>query len=168
MRVAWELSDQVWMRVCSTHACGQTRMRVVWELYKSWVTRFGWGFVQLSCVRSNEDESCMRVEDESCMRVEWPGLDEGLFNSCVRSNEDESCIRVEWPDLDEGLFNSHACGQTRMRVVWELSDQVWMRVCSTHACGQTRMGVVWESRDQIWMRVLFNSRACGQTRMRVV
>ena len=66
------------------------------------------------------------------------------------------------------LFNSCAYGQTRMRVLWELSDQVWMRVFfNSCAYGQTRMRVVRELSDQVWMRVFFNSRAYGQTRMRV-
>ena len=115
-----------------------------WEFYESWVT----SFVQLSCTRSNEHESCMRVE--------WPVL-----------------------------FNSHVLGQTSMKIVWELSDQI----CSTLLYSVKRAWKLYESwvtsfvqlsctrsndyeSSTLCMRVewplLFNSHVLGQTSMRVV
>ena len=115
------------------HFRGQSH---AWELYESCVNRFGWKpFVQLSCARPNEDESCMRVE---C----GPDLDGSFVQpQSARPNKDESFMRVEWPDLDM-RFNSHARGQLRMKVVWELSGQIWMWVLFISlARGLTR----WES-----------------------
>ena len=67
------------------------------------------------------------------------------------------------------LFYSLAHGETRMRVVRELNDQIWMTVLlNSHERGQKRMRVVRELSDQIWIRVLLNSRECGQKKMRAV
>ena len=137
MRVIWELSDQFCSNIMDS-------VKRAWEFYESWVT----SFVQLSCTRSNEHESCMRVE--------WPVL-----------------------------FNSHVLGQTSMTVVWELSDQL----CSTLLYSVKRAWKLYESwvtsfvqlsctrsndneSSTLCMRVewplLFNSHVLGQTSMRVV
>ena len=122
MRVLWDLGDQV----CSTLMHSVKR---AWQLYESKVNRF----VQLSCTRSNEHESCMRVEwpvffnsyalGQTSTRVVWNWVTSFVQFLCTRSNERKSCMRVEWAVF----FNSHALDQTTMRVVGESSDQF----CST-------------------------------------
>ena len=122
MRVLWDLGDQV----CSTLVHSVKR---AWQLYESKVNRF----VQLSCTRSNEHESCMRVEwpvffnsyalGQTSTRVVWNWVTSFVQFLCTRSNERKSCMRVEWAVF----FNSHALDQTTMRVVGESSDQF----CST-------------------------------------
>ena len=81
--------------------------------------------------------------------------------------------RVVWELSDQIwmriLFNYYARGQTRMRIVWELNKQIWMKVLfNSYVHGKTRARVVWELNDNIWMRILFSFYACGQMRMRGV
>ena len=115
MKIVWELSEQF----CSTLLY---LVKWAWKLYESWVTTL----VQLSCTRSNEHDSCMRVE--------WPLL---FTSHAVRSNDYESSMRVEWPVL----FNSHVLGQMSMKIVWELSDQF----CSTLMHSVKRAWKLYES-----------------------
>ena len=72
------------------------------------------------------------------------------------SNEDKSCTRVKWPDSkDSSTLN---VGQTRIRAVQELSDQIWKTVqLSTRS--QTRMRAVREISDQIRKTVQLSARS---------
>ena len=110
------------MRVLfNPHARGQTRMRVVWELYKNWMTLFGWQLcsTHMCAVRRGWELS------ESCIRNEWPDLDESFVQlSCARSNEDESSWELTtvaqqtWETLSETLnmFKVDESARESMRV----------------------------------------------------
>ena len=162
MRVIWELSDQF----CSTIMHSVRRawelseqfcsllmhsVKWAWQLYEGWVT----SFVHLSCTRSNDYESYMRVEwpvlfkyhglGQTSMRVLWELSDQfcstlvhsvkrawKLYESWVTSFVQLSCTRSNEHDSCmrvewPALFNSPVLGQTSMKIVWELSDQF----CST-------------------------------------
>ena len=159
MRVLWELSDQF----CSP---SKHSVKQAWKLYESWVTTF----VQLSSTRSNEHESCMRVEwpalfnshalGQTIMRVVWK-LSDQFCSTLMYSVKRAWKLYESWVTRfvhllrtrsnDHGscrrvkwpaLFNSHALGQKIMRVVWELSDHF----CSTLMYSVKRAWELYESR----------------------
>ena len=134
--ILWEMLA-FWMRglvvklISKTSSCIRPiLMHVVkrgWELYESWVTRFGRVFFN------------SHVRGQTRMRVVW-------------ELSDLSCVRA--------LFNSHARGQTRMRVEWEF--------CSTLVRVVKQGWELYESRvTRFRRRVLFNFNARGHTRISV-
>ena len=58
------------------------------------------------------------------------------------------------------LFNCHARSNEDESPWWELSDQLWLRVLfNSHARSNENESPWWELSDQLWLRVLFNSHA---------
>ena len=106
------------------HSC--TPPKRGWELFQSWVTRFGREFCS---TLMHTAKTRMRAVSELSDQV-WTRV---LFNTHAhRQNEDESCFRVEWPGLDESLVQ-HSC--TPPKRGWELF-QSWVtrfgwEFCST-------------------------------------
>ena len=151
MRVKWRFSSTLMHLI-----------KRLWEFYEIWVTRF----VQLSCTRSNEHDSCMRVKltdlfnshalGQMSMRVVWE-LSDQFFSTLMDSvKQARELFEIELPVL----FNSYALGQMSVKVVWELSDGFLQLSCTWSIDHESCRIVQWS--------VFLNSHAHGQTSITVV
>ena len=112
MRVAWELtSESLHESFINFHVLVKREQ----ELHESWQARV--------CMRVSSTLMSWSNKNKSCMRVDKREFTESFINSHVLSNENKSCMRVDKREFTREFHQLSCPGQTRTRVVWELTSE---------------------------------------------